>query len=98
MKTKEGEAARELANILGHPQGIRFVRQLLHLSGVWTVSFAGNDALVTAFNEGRRSMGLYLMELVRVHAPECLDELLGWREERLLAQRGQEPDGEEAED
>ena len=83
MKTREHEAAREFANVMRQPQGVRFIRQLLQFSGVWSASYAGGDTLATAYNEGRRSMGLYIMELVRAQTPELIEELLGWREERV---------------
>ncbi len=83
MKTREHEAVREFTNVMRQPQGVRFIRHLLQLSGVWSASYAGGDALATAYNEGRRSMGIYIMELVRAQTPELMEELLGWREERL---------------
>ena len=72
----EQETKREAAKVAAKRQeeafgllmqqewGRNIVRALLAQSGVWRSSFNG-DPRQTAFNEGRRAMGLYLLQQVQ---------------------------------
>ncbi len=68
----------DVASLLLLPQGVRFIRQLLQLTGVWSASYVCNDALASAYNEGRRSVGLYVLQQVQMYAPQSIEKLLGW--------------------
>lgn len=84
MQREQHDCQRELAHIINQPQGIRFMRRLLQFTGVWAASYVGNDTHATAFNEGRRSVGLYILQLVRAQSPEVIEALLGWSEARQV--------------
>ncbi len=67
--------ADDIKWLMGSKRGRRIVRRLLERFGVWQSSFAA-DALLMAFNEGRRNEGLVLLALVTHHAPERYAEML----------------------
>ena len=48
----------DLRVVLGSKQGRRFMRRLLEESGNYRTSF-NTEALIMAFNEGQRNMGLW---------------------------------------
>jgi hypothetical protein len=50
----------DLKAVMQTPEGRRFVWRLITLGGVYRLSYQGNSD-DTAFNEGRRSVGLVLM-------------------------------------
>ena len=51
----------DLRDVLSTRQGRRFVWKLLGMAGCFRLSFVYGEAETTAFNEGRRSLGLALM-------------------------------------
>jgi hypothetical protein len=59
----------DLLTVLSTPEGRRFVWGLVAQCGCFVQSFNG-DALATAFNEGRRSVGLSLLGLCQAEAPD----------------------------
>lgn len=64
------QAAEDLRELLAQPAGRRTLWRLLGLSGVYRLSFSG-DAAATAFNEGRRSVGLQLLADIEAAAPRA---------------------------
>jgi hypothetical protein len=65
----------ELRWLMAAKQGRRFMWRLLERAGIYRVSFTG-DALSTAFNEGTKNEGRYLLGLVTKHLPERYLEML----------------------
>jgi hypothetical protein len=59
----------DLLAVMETREGRRFVWKLIGDAGVFRQSFA-QDALSTAFNEGRRSHGLELLDRAQNEAPE----------------------------
>ena len=55
--------ARELAHILSQPEGRAVFWSLLSECGVYAVSYTG-DMASTSFKEGRRSIGISILEKV----------------------------------
>lgn len=51
----------DLAAVLATKPGRRFIWKILEQAGVFRVSFRYGEPETTVFNEGRRSMGLWLM-------------------------------------
>lgn len=81
MSESEGDQPEDL-NIdqdvkwlMADRRGRRVVRRLLSKSGVFRSSFQG-DGLNTAFAEGGRNVGLYMLALVQSHCPDRLAEVL----------------------
>lgn len=64
--------------VLKATEGRRFVRRLLAECGIYRASFTG-DAQTTAFNEGRRHVGLWLTSLFDFH-PDLYIQLLTEKE------------------
>ena len=60
----------DLRIVLASPQGRRFLWRMLTAAGVFRLSFVSGDAESTAFNEGRRSLGLMLMADLHALDPE----------------------------
>jgi hypothetical protein len=55
--------------LMAHAQGRRIVWRYLSAAGVYRTTFVAGDGLASAFNEGRRAMGLMLLDDVMTHAP-----------------------------
>lgn len=70
------QQASDLRNILERPEGRRLLQRLIRVSGVLRQSYAGHDTTGTAFNEGCRSMGIYLLNQVSAYAPESFLTIL----------------------
>jgi hypothetical protein len=82
-QVKESETKREAARIIAErefqaiadkPEGRRFLRRILAECRVMHQCFNG-DPQITAFNEGRRSIGLWLLDQFQV-SPELYLQLL----------------------
>ena len=74
----------DFQTLLASAEGRRFLRRLLAECGVYRGSFTG-DALTSAFQEGRRSVGLWLMGLLAAFPEEYL---------QLLREQGLDEAGE----
>lgn len=55
--------------LMAHKAGRRFMWRLLDRAGVYRTSF-NNSGSVTAFNEGQRNIGLFLVAEIQDIAPE----------------------------
>ena len=62
--------------VLGSPQGQRVMGYLMQASGYHASSYGGPDTHYTAFCEGRRSVGQFIVSQVRVAAPEQLSTII----------------------
>lgn len=58
----------DFRSLMGTKEGRRFIWRLLSKAGVHRTSFS-NDALVMAFNEGNRNVGLLLMSEIHELCP-----------------------------
>jgi len=61
----------DLKRLMGEMYGRRFMWHLLEQTGVFRLSFAGEQTHSTAFAEGGRNQGLMLMDAIHQH---CLRE------------------------
>lgn len=61
IELEELQAAEDLKALLSTPGGIRFFRRFFEYGRLFNTSFTGN-AESTAFNEGRRSLALKIMD------------------------------------
>jgi len=59
--------------LMSSPRGRRIVWRLLSMAGVFRSSFTGNSE--TFFREGRRDIGLRVLEWVSAHAPDRYQEM-----------------------
>lgn len=73
-KDLERQKKDDLATILTTPQGRRFVWDMLEFCGIYKDSFTGNST--TFYNEGRRSVGLWLLSEIAKAKPEALLEMM----------------------
>lgn len=70
------ELDADLETVLSSPAGQRFYVRLLVQSGLWAPSFVAESSASSAYNEGRRSIGIALMsEAQRVCLPKYLAAL-----------------------
>ena len=69
------QAAADFSAVITTAEGRRFVRRVLAECGVHQCSFS-DDALKTAFKEGRRSVGLWVQSLF-LEFPDQYIKLLG---------------------
>jgi len=82
----------ELRYILDDPKGRRFLWRLLDYAGVYNSSFTGNS--FTFFNEGRRDVGLFVLDEVTDADPDAYLEM---QRESLNEAREAEKQAEEEE-
>jgi len=65
MAREQARTALYRAVFLGSPEGRKVLEELTRdACGVSRLSFAADSERLTAFNEGRRAIGLYLQEVV----------------------------------
>lgn len=53
----------DFKTVVSTPQGRRFVNRLLEQSGAFRLSFNPDNQMLTSYNEGKRSMGIYVLQL-----------------------------------
>ncbi|SDH23138.1 hypothetical protein [Propionivibrio dicarboxylicus] len=70
----------ELRWAMSTKQGRRFIYRRLSKAGIWLQSFNTNNA-VMAFNEGRRSAGLELLNEIMEACPDRYTEMLAEQQE-----------------
>ena len=63
----------DLKKVLSIPEGRRFIWKLMSESGVFRTSFTGNSS--TFFNEGRRDIGLLILNEVMASKPEAFTQM-----------------------
>ena len=51
---------RDVRVLLATREGARFFSRLVELTGLFSISYEPGDATITAFNEGKRQIGLEL--------------------------------------
>lgn len=64
----------DFAWLMSDKRGRRIVWRILEQAGVYRTSFTGNSS--TFFNEGKRSMGLFVLSEVHEIAPDALPQML----------------------
>lgn len=74
---KQREQARrqreaDWKTVLSTPEGLRVLGYLLAESGWHGTFFGGPDTHFTAYHEGRRSMGQFIVRQAQVAAPDAL--------------------------
>ena len=62
-------AQKDLRAVMLTPEGRRFVWDSIDFCGLLAPSYA-NDPMATAYNEGRRSIGLWLQTRAKTEAPD----------------------------
>ena len=73
------EEARRVRILMGTPESRAAMLELIYAKcGVLTISYVQKDSLATAYNDGRRSVGLEFLALIETHAPDL--HLLARRE------------------
>lgn len=77
-----GEKA-DLMWLMGDARGRRIVARILDSTGVLSASFTP-DPYWTAHNEGRRKVGIQLLEQLQAHVPSEYLQMLG---ERILPKK-----------
>ena len=71
VKNSKAKAKRE--------DGLLVFHDLLQKAGVYRISFTGNSS--TFFNEGKRSLGLELLEMMENSKPESLIKIIKLKQE-----------------
>lgn len=70
QKLREQMRLDDTRDALSTVQLRRFFRETLERAGVWKRSYVSGDPYGTAFNEGERSIGLWLLAKLDEAAPE----------------------------
>ena len=65
----------DIESVLSTPQGKRLIWRILEYAGVFRTSFTA-DPYTTAFNEGRRSSGLFLLDEIERVSPGVLGAMM----------------------
>jgi hypothetical protein len=66
----------DIKAVCGLPQGRRLIWELLDFCGVYGMSFVAGNGDVTAFNEGRRAVGLKLLNRVNNASKSLLNQII----------------------
>lgn len=64
----EEERQSKYKRVFGTPEGKEVLQDILHSSGVARSSYVLQDPQATSFNEGRRSVGLRLLQIMEGNA------------------------------
>lgn len=75
-KTQREQTRHDLKRLLGQGEGLRYLARLVALSGALGASYSPSGPEATAYNEGLRRMGLFILAEAQEHAPELLPRLL----------------------
>lgn len=75
-KLQREQVAHDLKHLLIQGEGLRYFARIIALSGALAPSYSSSGAEATAYNEGLRRMGLFILAEVQEHAPELLPRLL----------------------
>lgn len=81
LELRREQAVADIRAVLGTPQGRRFYWRLLEKANVFGASFT-DSAARTAYLEGKRGMGIELMQEVQRYAPA--DHVLTLNEQLAL--------------
>lgn len=73
-KGQEASDQKDFLEMIATPAGKRYLRRVIATCGVFQTTYTGNSE--TFFKEGRRSVGLELLDDVRKWAPELLGAIL----------------------
>lgn len=73
-RLRREQEVNDFRTLMGLKEGRRFVRRLLELTGVTRTSFS-SDALVMAFKEGNRNMGILLMAEIGNTCPKRYSQM-----------------------
>ena len=75
-KLQRKQSGHDLKRLLGQGEGLRYLARLVALSGALGASYSASGPEATAYNEGLRRMGLFILAEAQEHAPELLPRLL----------------------
>lgn len=75
-KLRHAQLRHDLTRLLNQGEGMRYLARLVALSGALGASYSPAGAEATAYNEGLRRMGLFILAEVQEHAPGLLPRLL----------------------
>jgi len=69
QRLRREQEVNDFRTLMGLKEGRRFVRRLLETTGVTRTSFS-TDALLMAFKEGNRNLGIMLMDEIAQTCPK----------------------------
>lgn len=82
----EERAKAVLARVLDSPHGREVIWRILEEAGIHRTSFAGEETHRTAFNEGARNMGHWLLAECLTARPQCYNVMRDEAEARRANQ------------
>lgn len=76
QKLQKAQLGRDLNKLLAQGEGLRYLARLIALSGALSPSYSPAGPEATAYNEGLRRMGLFILAEAQEHSPDLLPRLL----------------------
>lgn len=78
IRHQEQRDIQDFQWLMSQAQGQRFVWRLLEKAGVYRSTFNSSGS-ITAFNEGQRAIGLWVMGQIHDHTPDALSVMVKTR-------------------
>lgn len=75
-KQRQEQLRQDLTRLLSQGEGLRYLARLVALSGALSASYSPGSPDATAYNEGLRRMGLFILAETQEHTPELMPRLL----------------------
>lgn len=69
-KRKRQAEEEDFKWVMSDSRGQRVMRRILEQAGIYQLSFAAESTHITAFNEGRRNVGLFVNDEILAICPE----------------------------
>lgn len=76
QRSRQQKESADVVAVMSTAEGRRFVKRILDAAGVYQTSFVRGESDATAFNEGRRNVGLLILAAIDSADPQSYDLMM----------------------